>query len=305
VFRRTGYKYRDRAYRYAVADAGHLLENMRLAAHNAGMHATLAARFDEATAARTIGVDGVEEGVLAIMTLRRGAGRATSRDGPAQDRFIAPPAPDGTSIGVTGMVHRATSLRAVPDDVAANSIALPPPAPTAQDVHHTITHRRSKRRFAAEPVPLATLSSMLADMTLPPQLSSAIRINLVVNRVAGLQPGVYRYLPRHALVRVRDGDFAAAAQSAALSQDVIGDAAVVLVLSADRARMLAEGPRGYRHGYIEAGMIGERWLLGATARGLAACPVGAFYDDESAALIGVDRQREWVLHFAALGRPAQ
>lgn len=305
VFRRTGYKYRDRAYRYAVADAGHLLENMRLAGHNAGMQARLVARFDEALAAKVIGVDGVEEGVLAMMALQRAASRASSGDGLSRNHFVAPPAPAGTSIGVTGMVHRATSLHVVPDEVETSGIALPPPEAAAQGVHHTITHRRSKRRFLAETVPLQALSSILADMAQSPQLSNAIHINLVVNRVAGLQSGVYRYLPRHALVRVRDGDFAAAAQSAALSQDVIGDAAVVLVLSADRGRMLADGPRGYRHGYIEAGMIGERWLLGAVARDLAACPVGAFYDDESAALIGVDGQREWALHFAALGRSAE
>jgi len=65
-----------------------------------------------------------------------------------------------------------------------------------------------------------------------------------------------------------------------LSQEAIGNAAVVL--SAGREAMLAEG-----------------------ARGLSACPVGAFYDDEAAALIGVDRQRQWVLHFAALGVPAE
>lgn len=301
VFRRTGYKYRNRAYRYAVADAGHLLENLRLAGHNAGLQASLVARFDEALTAKAIGVDGAEEGVLAIMDLRRAPGRAQSGDGPSRDRFVAAPAPADTSIGVTGMVQRATSLRLAPDDVQTNTIALPPPEPAARDVHQTITQRRSKRRFLAEPVPLSTLSSMLADMAQPPQLSSAIRINLVVNRVAGLPPGVYRYLSQHALVRVRDGKFAAAAQTAALSQDVIGDAAVVLVLSAERERMLAEGARGYRHAYLEAGMIGERWLLGAVARGLAACPVGAFYDDEAAALIGVDSRRQWVLHFAALG----
>ena len=37
------------------------------------------------------------------------------------------------------------------------------------------------------------------------------------------------------------------------------------------------------------------------ARGLGACAVGAFYDDEAAALVGVDPAREWVVHFAALG----
>ncbi|AXK40168.1 SagB/ThcOx family dehydrogenase [Crenobacter cavernae] len=305
VFRRTGYKYRDRAYRYAVADAGHLLENLRLAAHQAGMRATLVARFDEAQAARAIGIDGVEEGVLAVVELRRAAGRAPHEGAPPAARFAAPPAPADLSIGVTGMVHRATSLRLLPDEAGAGRIALPPPEPAAEGVSRTIIQRRSQRRFLDAPVPLPALSSLLADMAQPPQLSDAIRINLVVDRVAGLKPGVYRYVPGHALVRVHEGDFAAAARSAALSQDVIGDAAVVLVLSADRERMLAQGPRGYRHAYLEAGMLGERWLLGAVARELAACPVGGFYDDEAAALIGVDGRREWVLHFAALGWSAK
>jgi nitroreductase len=159
-------------------------------------------------------------------------------------------------------------------------------------LREVIARRRSQRRFTEQPVPLQALASILADMVQPAQLSDAVRINIVANRVAGLAPGVYRYDPRHFLVRVRSGDFAGAAGSAALSQDVIGDAAVVLVLSAERAPMLAEGARGYRHGFIEAGLAGERWLLGAGARGLAACPVGA------------DMRREWVLHFAALGYAA-
>ena len=169
-------------------------------------------------------------------------------------------------------------------------------------------------------MPLASLASILADMAQAPQLSDAIRIHVVVNRVEGLASGVYRYHRNrryrahpageppvrepHVLEPMRNGDFAAQAQSAALSQEAIGTAAVVLVLSAEREAMLAEGARGYRHGFLEAGMLGERWLPGAVERGLSACPVGAFYDDEAAALIGVDRQRQWVLHFAALGVPA-
>jgi SagB-type dehydrogenase family enzyme len=302
IFRRTGYKYRNRAYRYAVADAGHLLENLRLAAHAAGMQARLLARFDEMRAASALGIDGVEEGVLGVMDLRQAAAGSTASPLVAPLTPV-PPAAD-SAIGVTGMVQRATSLQLPPAPAVADSMVLPPPQPAARDLHDTILHRRSQRRFRAEPVPLAALSSLLSDIALPPQLSAAIRINLVVSRVAGLAPGVYRYLPPNQLQRVRGGDFAAAAQSAALSQDVIGDAAVVLVLSAEREALLAEGARGYRHGFLEAGMLGERWLLGAVARGLAACPVGAFYDDEAAALIGVDPHREWVLHFAALGWPA-
>ncbi|MES3023213.1 MAG: SagB/ThcOx family dehydrogenase [Pseudomonadota bacterium] len=305
IFRRTGYKYRDRAYRYALADAGHLLENLRVAAHGQGVQARLLARFDEAHAAKAVGIDGVEEGVLAMVGLH-GAPRSGSKDpGPARARFVAAPPPSTSTLGVTGMVHRATSLSLAPEPPAANLIALPAPVSATREVHGTIVTRRSARRFLDAPVAPATLGSMLADMAQAPALSDAIRFNLVLNRVTGIAPGVYRYLPeRHALALVRAGDFAQAAHSAALAQDVIGEAAVVLVLSADRGQVLADGPRGYRHAFLEAGMVGERWLLGAVARGLGACPVGAFYDDEAARLIGVDSAREWVLHFAALGPTA-
>lgn len=306
IFRRTGFKYRDRAYRYAMADAGHLLENLRLAGHKLGLHAQLFKQFDESLIARALAIDGVEEGVMALLKFSRNP----SQPGPATENQIyrAAAAPDSapeTAVGVTGMMHRASSLQLLEErgQVAApaDAIALPTPEPSTQGVYDSIIHRRSQRRFLEKPVPLAALSSILADMAQTPQLSSAIQINLVINRVAGLAPGVYRYLPQHALLRVRAGEFAAQAQAAALAQDVIGEAAVVLILSGRRERMLAPGARGYRHAFLEAGMLGERWLLGAVARGLAACPVGAFYDDEAASLIGVDSRQEWVLHFAALG----
>lgn len=295
IFRRTGYKYHNRAYRYAAADAGHLLENVRLAAHGAGMHAHLLPAFDDDAAARALAVDGVEEGVLAMVTLNRHANEAA-----AAERFTSVSDLRASTIGVTGLVQRATSLRRdVPP--SGEIVGLPAPESASRDLHETIVKRRSERRFSADPMPLAALSSLLADAAQASQLSDAVTLNIVVNRVAGLPRGVYRYLPRHALQRLRGGDYQAKAQSAALSQDVIGDAAAVLILSADREQVLAQGARGYRHVLIEAGLVGERWLLGATARGLAACPVGAFYDDEAAALLGANAQRNWVLHFAAVG----
>jgi SagB-type dehydrogenase family enzyme len=324
IFRRTGYKYHNRAYRYATADAGHLLENLRLASHQAGMLATLLPRFDEARAAHALGVDGVEEGVLAMMALRRPAAaspppaaldNSALEDAPLDDvpqdyaeQGIAQIGP----LGVTSAIHQATSLRLRAAPPQQQPLAAPPTPPlplpkpdpetaaAAMDVHTAISHRRSVRRYSQQPVPLTALSSILAGMAQPPQLSDAIRIDLVVNRVEGLAPGIYRYLPQHALLPVAKGDFAARAQQAALSQDVIGDAAVVLVLSADTHRTLAHGARGYRHAFLEAGLVGERWLLGAVAHGLAACPVGAFYDDEAAALVAA--KGRWVLHFAALGQ---
>jgi SagB-type dehydrogenase family enzyme len=164
------------------------------------------------------------------------------------------------------------------------------------------------RRYAKSPLPLQALADVLARMTTAhgPVWSAAVRVDVVAHEVTGLAPGAYRYLPaRHALWQRRvPANLRAAARAAALDQDVVGDAAAVFVLSIDRATVAADplGPaRGYRHAFLEAGMVGERVYLEAAARGLGACAVGAFYDDEAAALVNVDSALEWVVHFAALG----
>jgi SagB-type dehydrogenase family enzyme len=206
------------------------------------------------------------------------------------------------------MAHVATSLRLA--DAGADGVLSPlPPAELvgagepAEGALALVRARRSERRYQDEPLALGALSTVLADAAQPPLLSTAVRLHLLVRRVDGLAAGVHRYHPTsHALELVRPGDPSAAARSAALSQDVIGDAAVVIVLTADRDQVFArDGARGYRHTFLEMGMIGERLLLGATAKGWGACPVGAFYDDDMAKLLGVDLEREWVLHLVALG----
>ena len=77
VFRRTGHKYRDRCYRYVLADLGHALENLRVAAAALRWPAALLTRFDEAGLAAALAIaDEAEEGVLAVMRL--GAADAAS-----------------------------------------------------------------------------------------------------------------------------------------------------------------------------------------------------------------------------------
>ena len=360
IFRRSGHKYRDRTYRYVLADLGHALENLRVAAQAVGATATLQPQFDEARAAATLAVDEAEEGVLALSVLRPAGMVAPGAPGPvtqvppaAASRWPPPPLSTAGSapLGVTDAVHRATSLRAaspmaaaapahatsrpasalaaegsglrgrqaprgraLPSDsvpVAADARALPPFVATPVDGLAVIARRRSVRRYAATPLPLQQLSAVLAAMgRQPPLLSDAVRIDVLTQAVEGLAPASWRYAPAdHALhLRARHhSDLRRRSRAAALDQDVIGDAAVVFVLSIARAAFAADpagAARGYRHAFIEAGLVGERLYLAAGARGLGVCAVGAFYDDEAAALAGIDARHEWIVHFAALGVPA-
>jgi SagB-type dehydrogenase family enzyme len=289
------------------------------------MQARFVAAVDEAPAAATLAVDQAEVGVLALVMLQLPAPTANVPHDAPPPAALSPAPPPGdplSSSSATAAVHAATSLRPAPRPgpppdgrsaipaLPANSLALPPPQAAASERLVVIASRRSVRRFAAAALPLDALSGVLAAMTTrhPPILSAAVRIDVVVHAVATLSSGAYRYdAARHALVprRVPAG-LRAAARAAALDQDVVGAGAAAFVLSIDRSA-LGDDPlgaaRGYRHAFIEAGLMGERLYLEAGARGLGACAVGAFYDDEAAALVGVDPAREWVVHFAALGVP--
>lgn len=328
IFRRSGHKYGDRTYRYVLADLGHALENLCVAADACGCTASLQPAFDEAGVAVALDVDEREEGVLAHALLRPGRGQAALSDAIAPSRTEAAAAwrpgtqSSGTALGVTDAVHRATSLRAGAG-VAGPIVLRPTPAPLEVlslpqvsgpegDALAPIARRRSRRRFVTTPLAQQDLAAALQAMARPaPQLSAAVRLDVVTQAVQSLAVAAWRYEPRsHALhLRVRhDADgLRRRSRAAALDQDVIGDAAAVFVLSIDRAAFAADphgAARGYRHAFVEAGRWGERLYLAAEARGLGVCAVGAFYDDEAAALVGVDPAHEWVVHFAALGMPA-
>lgn len=312
VFGRTARKYGERTYRYLLADLGHLLENLRVVAQELQLPLRWWPGFMDPGLATMLRLDPAEEGVLAVATL--GPGEPAVRVS-NEAEAAAPAGPPG----LTGEIHAATSriAPARPDPralapgtapEASPGHPLPRPSLQAPAWRPLIARRRSVRRYADEPVPLPALAALLLRMATAPQLSAAVRIDVVAHAVASLPQGSYRYdAPRHALRPRRTAAARAASRAAALEQDVIGDAAAVFVLSIDRAVFAADplGPgRGYRHAFLEAGMVGERAYLEAAVQGLGVCAVGAFRDDEAAALVGLDPAREWPLHFIALGVPA-
>jgi len=56
---------------------------------------------------------------------------------------------------------------------------------------------------------------------------------------------------------------------------------------------------------MDAGHIGENLYLAATSQGLGVCAVGALFDDELNALLGVDGEGESAIYMAAAGHPSR
>lgn len=302
VFRRTGQKYRDRAYRYAIADAGHAVGNTIVAAAEVAMATEVVPHFDDGYVAETIGVDNVTEGVVALLSLRRDAPPSVASTAGA---FVARPIPnvDELELGATGLAHVATSLSWIAADVDGDRVELPEAPRASARPLQLIAERRSQRKFRPDPLALVDLSGTLrAAAAAPPVVSRAVRVHVVASRVEGVVPGAFRYDPElGALVRRTSGDVDVRAGRAALDQNVVGHAPVAIVLTIDRRALASEGARGYRNAFLEAGILGARLYLATAAHELRGCSVGAFYDQETAELLGIDLAKEWPIHFFAMG----
>ncbi len=193
--------------------------------------------------------------------------------------------------------------------------ALPPvSAPPDLSVARAIEQRRSLRDYAGRPLVAGELSWLLGAATgisSPGGLRAApsagaqypIETYVVAARVEGIEPGIYHYAPAdHALERVRGGAFGGDLVIAGLGQEFLGQAPVVLVLSAIFPRLgWRYRERAYRYALLEAGHIGQNIYLAAEAAGLGTCAVGAFFDDAVNRLLDVDGVEEAALILLPVG----
>lgn len=129
---------------------------------------------------------------------------------------------------------------------------------------------------------------------------------LVVHDVEGIKPGVYHYDVRHhQLETLRQGDFRPETARAALDQRMVARANVVFVWTAVFQRSKWKyRERAYRYIYLDAGHVAENLALAAVALGLGSCQIGALYDGEANALLGVDGEEESTVYMSVVGRTA-
>jgi SagB-type dehydrogenase family enzyme len=69
IFQRTRWRYRERAYRYLLLEAGHIGQNLYLAATSMGLGACAVGAFNDDDLNGLLWLDGVEEAVLYIVSV--------------------------------------------------------------------------------------------------------------------------------------------------------------------------------------------------------------------------------------------
>jgi SagB-type dehydrogenase family enzyme len=202
----------------------------------------------------------------------------------------------------------------------SKQVELPPfDSIKTSDVMDALKERRSIRHYSGKPLSLEELSYLLwascgiqrvergnAFRTAPSAGALyPIETYVLVDAVDGVEPGAYHYSVRtHRLEQLRTGNLGHDIVLAALNQKMCIEAAAVFIWTAVfRRSKWKYKERAYRYIYLDAGHIAGNLTLAATAVGLGTCQIGAIFDDEVNAIIGVDGQEESAIYLSLVGHP--
>jgi SagB-type dehydrogenase family enzyme len=182
--------------------------------------------------------------------------------------------------------------------------------------------RRSRRKFTLEPLSLEELSFLLwATQGVTRVLGSANKSTqrtvpsagarhpfetyLSLHRVAGFEPGLYRYLAlNHKLCQIRlDSGLSEKVGQACNNQTFVGEGAATFIWTAIPYRT------EWRYTFIshkmiaqDAGHLCQNLYLACEAIGAGTCGIGAYNQAKLDALLGVDGQEEFAIYAAPVGK---
>ena len=202
-------------------------------------------------------------------------------------------------------------------------VAMPSPAEVsvpAKDVRKAIETRSSLRKYTDGPLAVDELSFLLWSTqgvkrfepdrwtlrTVPSAgARHAFETILLVNRVAGLNPGLYQYMALEHELKAFDSppDIAQRLTEACLGQKMIETCGVAFFWVADRYRMAWRyGERGVRYLFLDAGHVCQNLYLAAETIGCGACAIAAFNDDQVNGLLGLDGVDAFTTYIATVGK---
>jgi len=314
IFFRSSWKYRERAYRYVLLDAGHLIENLVLALDAFGIPSSVVLDFDDEKTGLFLGLDPLKEAGLAAV-------RVSGEASPAKKKFPVP-APLGPDItGSSTVTTRETLFPEIIDmhragtPILSREASHPPMSeslgisvstghvlPIPETPHGNVPFaqctlaRRSRRNFMPTPLekePFHALTALLAaaaaDHRMDPSFETCLSCGILVNAVEAMEPGFYLMdVAGRRLGQVRSGFFSDRMAAACLDQEWLQNAAAHFLFMANLPEIDRRwGARGYRYVMTAAGRLGQAIYLACAGLDMGCCGIGAFYDAETREILGL------------------
>lgn len=189
------------------------------------------------------------------------------------------------------------------------------------NLRKVIEDRRTIRHYSDTPLSLAELAYLLwltqGIVEINPKRNVPLRTvpsagcrhpfetYLAINRVEGLQPGLYRYASStHQLVLLEpDEQFSDKLAEACLGQRHVATSAVNFIWAAVTERTTWRySERSYRYFYLDAGHVCQNLHLAAESIDCGLCAIGAYDDDAVDGLMGFSPPEMFVCYMATVGK---
>lgn len=195
-------------------------------------------------------------------------------------------------------------------------ITLPDPVTDGDtSIEKSLLERRSIREYSDTPLSIDEIGQLawaaqgitddLREFRTAPSAGATfpIEISFILTNVADTDDGVYRYdNRRHSLEKIIDKDLRRDVYRAALMQDPVVEAPVVMIISGVPERTEQRyGDRARRYMYMEAGHVAQNVYLQGVALEIGTVVIGAF-DDRRVGEVMQFGEGEHPLYIMPLGR---
>lgn len=278
VYYRSSWKYKKRAFRYCLLDAGHAQGSIEASAWLNDYATNIRYRFDKPALNAAFGFGHKEFFLSAAIVGAPTPEEATYLDLALPD--INPP------------IEREPLIEAAyRDSLALHACSVQrryePFGFDKKRFEEVLYARRSIRGFEGRPITKASLEAVLEHLhrAILSDCDEKVTIWYVVNRVEGVEQGLYREGSLQ-----KSGDFSQKAGYLCLEQALGSESAVTFFLTTDS--------QNYQSAYQKAGHIGQRLYLVSAYLGIGCSGIGAYYDDETAAFLETE---EMVLYALVIG----
>jgi len=278
---RSSWKYKDRAFRYCLLDAGHLIGSIEASAYLFKEHYKIIYDFDKLTLNKMFGFENKEFFLAGVHI-----GTSTQKE-------VTPLQLQLPFIDATGTFEE----NALIEDAYKNTLLIQ--NKTKQPLHPTfnfhneifeesVLKRRSIRDFTEKSIKKEEFLSIMSVLNQPitSDCDEEVEIYCVINRVDNMKTGIYKDEDY-----TKIGFFHKEAGYLCLEQILGSQSAVTF--------FLISKSNNYQAMYQKAGIIGHRLYLASTYLNIGCTGIGAYYDDEVLEFLNLKDQM--VLYAMAIG----
>ncbi len=283
VYYRSSWKYKNRAFRYCLLDAGHLLGSIEASALLQSNAVEVRYDIDREKLNLMFGF-GEREWFLSGCAMVR----------PIEGEKVDPIEFSLPYVEASGTFERNALIeQAYHETMQLGSCRREVKAPTftynMTKLQETIFTRRSQRGFQEGAITKGQFNYIMEAIhqPVPSDCDEEVSVYVVINRVLDMPLGLYKEGEY-----IKYGDFARKAGYLSLEQYSLSMQGAV-------AFFLTSKGENYQALYQKAGIIGHRLYMASLYMGIGCSGIGAYYDDEVNAFVEND---EMVLYALAIGK---